>query len=109
MLKIQGATLCMADLDEMLFPIAGLLNFTADVTELAGVDQLHLSLQVCAGEGERVAEAVTAAVRNSGLLTPLFRMGTLAIGGITFNSAGWFTTGTGKRYIKDCRQRHING
>ncbi|MFZ4857167.1 MAG: DVU_1553 family AMP-dependent CoA ligase [Desulfuromonadaceae bacterium] len=103
MLKMQGATLCMADLDEMLFPVAGLLNFTAEVTTLAGADQLHLSLQVCEGEGERVAEAVTQAVSNSGLLAPLFRMGILALGSITFNSAGWFTTGTGKRYIKDHR------
>lgn len=104
MLKVGGTTLCMADLDEIFFPVAGLLNFTAEVAEHAGQEQIHLSLQVCEGEGELVAGAVTAALRNSGLLAPLFRTGALVIGSINFNTAGWFTTGTGKRYIKDHRQ-----
>ena len=104
MLKMQGATLCMADLDEMLFPVAGLLNFTAEVAEHVGQEQIHLSLQVCEGEGEQVAGEVTAALWNFEPFAPLLRLGTLALGSITFNTAGWFTTGTGKRYIKDHRQ-----
>ncbi|MEI6824601.1 MAG: DVU_1553 family AMP-dependent CoA ligase [Desulfuromonadales bacterium] len=106
-LRIQGATLCMADLDEILFPVAGLLNFSAEVTELAGADYLNLCLQVCEGQGERVVEEVTAALWHSELLAPLLRRGSVTLGGITFNPAGWFTTGTGKRYIKDHRQRQI--
>ena len=98
-LKIQGTAVGMADLDEILFPVAGLLNFTAEVTEHAGQHQLNLCLQVCEGQGERIIGDVAAALLHSKRLAPLFRKGVLAVGSMTFSAAGWFTTGTGKRQI----------
>lgn len=106
-LKIQETAVSMSDLDEILFPVAGLLNFTAEVTEHAGMDRLNLCIQVCEGQGERVSEDVSAALLHSEMLAPLFRTGALAVGNITFSADGWFTTGTGKRQISDGRLRQV--
>ena len=105
--KMHETAVGMADLDEILFPVAGLLNFTAEVTEHSGMDRLNLCLQVCEGQGGRVSEGVTSALLRSEILAPLFRTGALAVGSITYSAAGWFTTGTGKRQISDGRTRQI--
>src|SRR5262249_28781599 len=57
----QGLSVTMAALDETLFPLAGVLDFTAELTEFAGQEQLDICFQVIRGEEERVArEAETA-------------------------------------------------
>ena len=104
----QGMSISMATLDETLFPIAGLLNFTAEVNETAGQDRLHLCLHVCEGEEERVAREAVAVLFRTETVAPLFRQRVLTVGSITFNKEGWLTTGTGKRRIKDNRQRQID-
>lgn len=104
----QGMSISMATLDESLFPISGLLNFTAEVTETAGQDQLHLCIQVCKGEEERIAREAVAVLLRSEPVAPLFRQRALTVGSITFNTDGWLTNGTGKRQIKDFRQRQIS-
>lgn len=100
----QGLSINMASLDETLFPIAGLLNYTAEISDDAGQDQLHLCLQVCEGEEERVAREVVAVLLRSEPVAQLFRQRVLAVGSITFSTSGWVTSGTGKRQIKDSRQ-----
>jgi phenylacetate-coenzyme A ligase PaaK-like adenylate-forming protein len=104
----QGFKLTMATLDEALFPISGLLNFTASVTRSAAQDQLHLCLQVCAGLEERIAREALAVLLHREPLAPLFRRRTLALGRITFDAQGWFTSGTGKRRISDERARQLH-
>jgi phenylacetate-coenzyme A ligase PaaK-like adenylate-forming protein len=99
----QGLSISMTLLDEALFPIAGVLNFTAELTETAGQDQLQLQLQVSADNEERVAREVVAILMRSEPLAALFRSRALTVGSITFNSAGWQASGAGKRQIKDCR------
>lgn len=101
----QGSTITMAALDEALFPIAGVLNFAAKITDAGGQDQLHLCLQVCEGEEERVAREALAVLLRAEPVAPLLRDRALTVGSITFDTAGWFTTGTGKRQISDCRQQ----
>jgi phenylacetate-coenzyme A ligase PaaK-like adenylate-forming protein len=103
----SGERLSMRMLDEALFPIAGVLNFSAEINESSGQDSLHLCFQVCEGYKELVAGEVAAALTRAGTTPPLFRRKTLAVGSITFDSAGWFTSGTAKRQINDNRQRQI--
>jgi len=103
----QDLNLTITALDEVLFPISGLLNFTAKVTDSAGQDQLHLCLQVCEGQEERIAREVVAVLLSADPIASLFRLRALAVGSITFDTDGWFTTGTGKRQISDCRQGQI--
>ena len=101
----QGLNLSMTALDELLFPIPGLLNFSASVSREAGQDRLHLDFQVCPGTEERVAREALGVLLRSEPMAPLFRRRVLAMGSITFTAAGWFTSGTGKRRIIDDRQR----
>ena len=100
----QGQNLSMTALDELIFPIPGLLNFSASVNREAGQDRLHLSLQVCRGTEERVAREALGVLLRSEPVAPLFRRRALAMGSITFNTAGWFTSGTGKRRVSIHRQ-----
>ena len=104
----EGAHLTMAALDEALFPIGGVLSFAAKVAEDAGRDCLHLCFQVVEGEEERIARKALHALLHDETLGPLFRDKLLTMGGITFGSAGWFTNGTGKRQIGDCRQQPVD-
>jgi phenylacetate-coenzyme A ligase PaaK-like adenylate-forming protein len=105
----QGMSLGMTTLDEALFPIAGLLNFTARVTGTGGQDRLHLCLHVREGEEERIAREAMAALLRTEPVAPLFRQRALAVGSIAFDTSGWFTTGTGKRQISDCREQQMHG
>lgn len=108
-LQLQGGkNISMPVLDEILFPIAGVLNFTAEVTSAAGKDQLHLCIQTIEGAEERVAREVVALLSHAEPLASMIRQKTLMVGNITFSRAGWLTTGTGKRWIKDSRQRLAN-
>ena len=103
-LQLQlGFRLGMAALDEALFPIAGVLNFAAEVSESTGQDQLHICLQVCDGEEERVARKVISALYKNETLAPLFQQKALTVGSVTFNRAGWSSNGTVKRQIRDSR------
>jgi phenylacetate-coenzyme A ligase PaaK-like adenylate-forming protein len=99
----EGLHLSLAALDEVLFPIPGVLNFTASIDRAAGQDQLHLCLQVCPGEEERVAREALGVLLRSAPVAPLFRQRVLAMGSINFKAEGWFTNGTGKRQLTDKR------
>lgn len=103
----QGLSVAMPALDEALFPIAALLNFTAEITATDGQDQLHLCLQVCEGEEERVARETVAVLSRAEPVALLFRQRVLTVGSITFSREGWLTTGTGKRRIRDSRNKQI--
>ena len=103
----QGSSIAMRDLDETLFPIAGVLNFTAEVTASGGQDQLQLCIQACQGEEERVAREALAVLYRAEPTASLFKQRALTVGSITFNKEGWLTTGTGKRQIKDSRERRV--
>ena len=104
----QRSSISMAMLDEALFPIAGVLNFTAEVTRTDGQDQLHLCLQVCGGAEERVARKVISVLFHDEQLAPLFLHRVLTVGSITFSTEGWLTTGVGKRRIHDNREQQID-
>ena len=100
----QGARLSMAALDEVLFPIAGVLNFSARLTGNADQAQLHLRFQVTEGAETRVAREARGALPGAGPLAALFRKEGLRVGSVTFGEQEWFTTGVGKRRIVDLRQ-----
>jgi phenylacetate-coenzyme A ligase PaaK-like adenylate-forming protein len=100
----HGLSLTMPILDEALFAIDGVLNYAAEVRRFADQDQLHLCLQVSAGKEERIAREAVAMLLRKEPVAPLFRQKALVLRSITFDTAGWFTTGTGKRQIKDCRE-----
>jgi len=103
----EGLSIGMPALDEALFPIAGVLNFTAEITKSCGLDQLQLCIQACPGIEERVAREALAALYRIEPVATLFQQRALTVGSITFNKDGWLTTGAGKRQIKDSRDRRV--
>ena len=60
----NGSRLAMADLDERLFPIPGLLDFKACLTMENGQNTLHLELTTLPGRGERVSSLVIEVLTN---------------------------------------------
>ncbi len=65
----QDLYLTMADLDDALFPIAALLDFTATITREDGLDRLCLEVQVAPGARDAVASALLPALNS----VPAFR------------------------------------
>lgn len=101
----KGSRLSMAALDEALFPIAEVLNFTAQISENVNQATLHLCFRVKEGTEEQVAFKAGAALLRAEQPADLFQRGELTVGSITFSDVDWFTTGVRKRQIADLRQR----
>jgi phenylacetate-coenzyme A ligase PaaK-like adenylate-forming protein len=58
-----GGSITMADLDEALFPIEGLLDFTATLSSEHPKDRLHIEAYVHGIHPEEAADAVRSALR----------------------------------------------
>ncbi len=69
----QGLHLLMADLDDALFPIEGLEDFSASVTREKGQNRLCLEVQSAPGAGDAVGSAVWPALDS----IPAFREASL--------------------------------
>lgn len=64
----NGTSLTMADLDEKLFPIPGLLDFKACLTMENGQNTLRLALATLPGRGEKVSSLAMKVLTNHTLL-----------------------------------------
>lgn len=67
----NGVRLGMPDLDELLFPIPGLLDFKARLTQVNGRETLHLRLTTLPDCGEEVQRQAAEAMRRHPLLQGL--------------------------------------
>jgi phenylacetate-coenzyme A ligase PaaK-like adenylate-forming protein len=99
----KGLRLTMQDLDEALFPIDGVLNYTAEVTEAGGDDQIHLCFHAVEGKEHQVLEKVEEKLRKAQSVRHIFNQQALQVGSVTFSGQDWFTTGVKKRKIVDKR------
>jgi phenylacetate-CoA ligase len=109
MLRVgRGQTLSIADLDEHLFALDGLIDYQARMSDHGGVDCLTLmitalqpaslnALKAAVGEAVSAVAAVRSAV-DEGRLTLNIQ---LADGPVAVSM------GTGKRRIEDCRERNL--
>jgi phenylacetate-coenzyme A ligase PaaK-like adenylate-forming protein len=103
----EGFTLTMADLDEALFPVPGLLGFSARVDGEGRMARLHIEIQsidenrkiLSDVQGALDVHPVIVAARKAGLLK------TLSVAGR--KSSPREATGASKRTISDCR--HLTG
>jgi phenylacetate-CoA ligase len=98
----EGLSLRIPDLDEALFAIDGVLNYTAEITGTSDKAQLHLCFFAVEAE-ERIAQEVPKALRANREVRQALDCGTLTLGAITWASGDWFTTGVKKRRITDTR------
>jgi phenylacetate-coenzyme A ligase PaaK-like adenylate-forming protein len=103
----EGIALTMADLDEALFPVSGLLDFSATVDGEGRMIRLHIEIQTIDEnrqiltdvQGALDAHPVIVAARKAGLLK------TVSVAGR--KSSPREATGASKRTISDCR--HLTG
>lgn len=95
------------DLDEALFAIGGVLNYTAEVTEEGGEDRLHLCFHVIEGEEQRVLKKVEETLHKTQSIRHILDQKALYVASITFSSHDWFTTGVRKRRIVDKRSSMV--
>ncbi|GAW66690.1 coenzyme F390 synthetase [Geoanaerobacter pelophilus] len=99
----DGRRLRMSELDETLFAIPGVLDYTAELEVRVGRDQLRLCFQTVEGEEAQVARKARSALLSHDATSALWRDKVLALGSIGFSPAGWPGTGVAKRQILDRR------
>lgn len=101
----DAGTVSMADLDEALFPLPGLLNFQAEVTEHDGRDILQVTLFTQGGPAEKLCGAVRQALGNIPVLQSMIAAGRLTIAPLMIAGHNWLSSGSIKRTIHDNRKQ----
>jgi phenylacetate-CoA ligase len=106
--QLGGAGLVnMADLDEALFPLPGLINFQAAVSEENGVDVLQVSLFTQGGPAEKLSRSARQSLENIPVLQKAIAGGGLRIGPFVIAENNWLSSGNIKRTIHDQREKKI--
>jgi phenylacetate-coenzyme A ligase PaaK-like adenylate-forming protein len=95
--------LSMADLDEVLFPLPGLLNFQAAVTQENGIDLLQVTLFTQGGPAEKLCRSTREELENIPALWLAIAEGGLKIAPLIISEQNWLSSGSIKRTIHDNR------
>ncbi|MDD2734026.1 MAG: AMP-binding protein [Desulfuromonadaceae bacterium] len=94
----------MADLDEALFPLPGLLNFRAAVARENGIDLLQATLFTQGGPAEKLCRLAREAMENIPALQMALAERVLKIAPLLISAQNWLSSGTIKRTIHDQRE-----
>ncbi len=97
----------MADLDEVLFPLPGLLNFQAAVTTENGIDVLQVTLFTQGGPAEKLCRSTREELGNIPALWLAIAEGGLKIAPLVISDQNWLSSGSIKRTIHDRREKQI--
>jgi hypothetical protein len=97
----------MADLDEALFPLPGILNFQAAVTSEAGRDCLQVNLFTQGGPAERLFRSTRQALEDIPALQMALADGGLKIGPLGIADNNWLSNGSIKRTLYDQRPESV--
>jgi phenylacetate-coenzyme A ligase PaaK-like adenylate-forming protein len=98
-----GGSLSMADLDEALFPVAGLLDFSAVLTCQEEKDRLHLDIAAMEAESEQIVSLARRAVGQIPVVRAASEKGALLVSLDVRQDGKTLTNGAGKRKIADLR------
>lgn len=99
----QGRFLSMADLDEAIFPVEGVLDFSASITCERGMDQLRLEVQAMGYEGREIMDSLLEALNAIPVIGSAVHEGTLALKVSLLPEEQRIMKGTTKRAIDDLR------
>ncbi len=95
----------MADLDEALFPLPGLINFRAAVSEENGRDVLHVTILTGGGPAEKLCSSARQALSSIPVLQKALAGGRLAIAPLAIDiENNWLNSGSIKRTLYDHRE-----
>jgi phenylacetate-CoA ligase len=97
----------MADLDEALFSLPGILNFQATVTSEAGRDCLQVNLFTQGGPAERLFRSTRQALEDIPALRMAMSDGCLKIGPLGIADSNWLSNGSIKRTLHDNREKRV--
>lgn len=100
-----GRFLTMADLDEALFVLDGLMDFQVTLTRNDSKDQLEIGIMAAAREEEGLLHKVRRAAAGAPVIKSAVAAGELTIAVIRAGPYKCFTNGTAKRSIRDLRDR----
>ena len=93
----------IVDLDDVLFPIPGLLDYQAVLNNGNDHDRLDVAVRAGGCEGVTILDAVHRALTESQVLHGPIHDGSLSIGSVEFATERMVATGTSKRSIHDQR------
>jgi phenylacetate-coenzyme A ligase PaaK-like adenylate-forming protein len=96
----EDHTLTIIDLDESLFPIEGLINYTAEVVRGDGKARLVLFLYAGGSTDPKIAEAAREAASSIPGVRDAIAKGLLEVPLPSFSTENQLTTGVGKRRIR---------
>jgi len=97
----------MADLDEVLFPLPGLLNFQVALTQENGIDLLQVTLFTQGGPAEKLCRSTREELGNIPALWLAIAEGGLKIAPLVISAQNWLSSGSIKRTIQDRREKKI--
>jgi phenylacetate-coenzyme A ligase PaaK-like adenylate-forming protein len=100
----NGSRLSMADLDEALFPLTGILNFQVVIDRENGKDQLNLTIYGRDETTGDVARQARRALENVTAVRAALDMGALTVASVGTGMENWISTGSIKRKILDRRE-----
>lgn len=100
--------LTVADLDEALFPLQGLLNFQVEVTGDMETGVLQVTLYSDAAHQEDLCRAALGALERMPSIRAAVDAGFLTIPSVRTSTQNWISTGSIKRKIIDSRGRIEN-
>ena len=95
----------MADLDEALFPLPGILNFQAEVTQENGIDLLRITLFTLGGPAEKLCRLTREALEAMPALQMSIAEEGLKIVPLAISVQNWLSSGSIKRTIHDQREK----
>jgi phenylacetate-CoA ligase len=99
----SGHALYLADLDEILFGLPGLLDFNAVVTSEKDRDRLHIEIQVLEGANTQLADRAKSLIEAVSAVRSAIGEGTLSVS-VAIRREDQFTPASaGKRRIVDKR------
>jgi phenylacetate-CoA ligase len=98
----NGGILTLSEIDETLFRIEGLLNYSVVLTTSDGSDYLEITTHA---EEDGNSQKVLHAIKDIPIISKALACGSLKLAPIAFSQTGWYTTGVAKRMIRDCRNQ----
>jgi len=95
----SGDWVGIADLDEALFTVPGIVNYNASLTRAQGVDRLGIVVYPASQERPPESKVILNAVAGVPAIANAAAMGQLIVEPVRFSTEDWITTGVAKRAI----------
>lgn len=104
----KGHSLNITELDEILFPIPGVISYQVEISSENGGDCMRINFFVQEGDEASVSACAEEALHQTPAIRQALKEGHFRIAPFGFDETGWHTTGVAKRMILDRRRKEAN-